>query len=83
MAEERKACVSPVTSFLQNIELVRRQLRGNYPKFQRTVFYLLTLRVDICHKKIAYQILDKCIPFTTFLYKRISHRLTHSLFHDR
>lgn len=83
MAEERKACVSPVTGFLQNIDLVRRQLRGNYPKFQRTVFYLLTLRVDICHKKIAYQILDKCIPFTTFLYQRISHRLTHSLFHDR
>eukprot|EP00105_Crassostrea_gigas_P008975 XP_011423738.1 PREDICTED: cyclin-D1-binding protein 1 homolog [Crassostrea gigas] len=29
MAEERKACVSPVTSFLQNIDLVRRQLRDD------------------------------------------------------
>lgn len=68
MAEERKACVSPVTSFLQNIDLVRRQLRGNYPKFERTVFYLLTLKVDICHKKIAYQILDKSLFYDVMTY---------------
>lgn len=73
MAEERKACVSPVTSFLQNIDLVRRQLRGNYPKFERTVFYLLTLKVDICHKKIAYQILDKSLFYDVMTYYSFYH----------